>query len=241
MKRIHIETLGDKTAKVYRDSDYDEYRVRLYIRDALHALADYFTGDKADAIATAAAMVRPDLRRARPLSVPFNVAVLHITSRVLPCGFDVSEHAPQDFDSLIAHYDKTGRVLVWNGASDKTIFADSEVNFAFRAWHDSKHIIGGFPFTREGEMNALAMQKADILAIYDGATADYFCALLDAEVRGQFEYQKWHGGFPVDQIGFARAYLADRQRAVESDFGISAEVAGSSWKSFEELDRNYSN
>ena len=57
MKRIHIETLGDKTAKVYRDSEWDEYRVRLYIHGELHAGADYHTGDKADAIATAAAMV----------------------------------------------------------------------------------------------------------------------------------------------------------------------------------------
>lgn len=59
MKRIHIETLGDKTAKVFRDSDWEEYRVRPYINGELHAGADYHTSDKSDAIATAAAMVRP--------------------------------------------------------------------------------------------------------------------------------------------------------------------------------------
>jgi len=220
MKRIHIETLGDKTAKVYRDSEYDEYRARLYLGGKLYATADYHTDDKADAIETAFAMVRP--RPSKPLSVAFNVAVLHITSKILPCGFDVSENAPQDYDSLVAHYEKTGRVLVWNGASDKTIFGDCEVNFAFRAWHDSKHIIGSFSFTREGEMNALAMQKADILAIYDGTAADFFCTLLDAEIRGQFDYAERHGGFPIDQIGFARAYLENAMIAIAGNFGVSS-------------------
>jgi len=224
MKRIHIETLGDKIAKVYRDSDWQEYRVRLYIRGELHAPADYYTSDKADAISTAAAMVRQDTR-ARPLSIPFNVAVLHIASKVLPCGFDVSPNAPQDFDSLIAHHDKTGRVLVWDGASDTTIFGDAEVNFAFRAWHDSKHITARLPFTREGEIAALELQKADVRAIYDGATADSFCALLDAEIRGQFDYCEKNGGFPENQAAFARAYVRDQARALCSDFGVSIEAA----------------
>lgn len=225
MKRIHIETLGDKIAKVYRDSDWNEYRVRLYIRGELHAPADYFTEDKADAIATAAAMVRPDLRLANPLSVPFNVAVLHIATRLFPCGFDVAADAPQTFDSLMAHYNKTGRVLVWNGASDKTIFADSEVNYAFRAWHDSKHILKRLPFTREGEMKAMECQMLDVRAIYDGATARSFCAILQAEIRGQFDYKERHGGFPLDQAAFARAYVLNAVLALRADFGISAEAA----------------
>jgi len=225
MKRIHTETLGDKTAKVYRDSEWQEWRVRLYIRGELHAPADYFTDDKADAIATAAVMVRPETCATTPLSVRFNVAVLHITARVLPCGFDISPNAPQNFDSLVAHFDKTGRVLVWNGASDRTIFADAEANFAFRAWHDSKHILGGHPFTREGELAALDMQKADVRAIYDGATADSFCALLDAEIRGQFDFKEKNGGFPENQAAFARAYLADADAAMSGEFGLSTEAA----------------
>ena len=280
MKRIHIETHGNKTAKVFRDSEWQEFRVRLYINGALHAGADYFTNEKADAIATAAAMVRPrewpepckafhltpldsagnaikgmppviyngtetgaDFMAARairygaasvlteewppvprPLSVRFNVAVLHIAGRILPNGFDVSENAPQTFDSLVAHYEKTGRILVWNGASEKTIFADSEINFAFRAWHDSKHILGNHDFTIPGEMAALELQQADIRAIFDGATADYFCAIVDAEIRGQAMYNLACGGFPIDQAGFARAFLADAESAIDGAFGISAEA-----------------
>ncbi len=227
MKRIHVETQGDKTAKVYRDSEWDEYRVRLYIAGELRTAADYFTDEKADAIATAAAMVRPNRdRNAPPLSIAFNVAVLHITARALPCGFDVSPNAPQDYDSLVSHYDKTGRVLVWNGASGATIFSDPEVNFAFRAWHDSKHITARLPFTRAGELAALELQKADVRAIYTGATADSFCAFLDAEIRGQFDYCEKHGAFPVRQAAFALAYLADAAQAVAYPaFGLSTEAA----------------
>lgn len=61
MKRIHTENLGNKTAKVYHDSDWQEYRVRLYIGGVLHAAADYFTADIADAIDTAIMMLRPPL------------------------------------------------------------------------------------------------------------------------------------------------------------------------------------
>jgi hypothetical protein len=57
-KRIHVETSGAKMAKVYRDSEWGEFVVRLYENGALVAPADYFTGDTADAIETAVAMVR---------------------------------------------------------------------------------------------------------------------------------------------------------------------------------------
>lgn len=165
----------------------------------------------------------------QPLNRAFNVAVNHIASRVLPCGFDVSADAPATFESLVAHYRETGRVCVWNGASERTIFADAETNFAFRAWHDSKHILHGLPFTRAGEYAAMVYQCADVCAIYDGATAETFCRILAAEICGQFDYNARFGGFPIDQIGFARAYLGNAEFpgsvpspiAAPARFGIS--------------------
>lgn len=223
MSRFHTESNGRKTAKVFYEMLWGEYRVMLFIDGEWHAGADYHTNDKADAIATAAAMVRTKPVKAAPLSVRFNMAVQHIAACLMPCGFDVSENAPHTFDSLIAHYEKTGRVLVWNGASGKTIFADSEINFAFRAWHDSKHIAGRHDFSLRGEIAALEMQKEDVRALYDGETADYFCAILDSEIRGQAKYEMAHGGFPLDQAAFTRAYLADSESAIYGDFGISPE------------------
>ncbi len=221
-RRIHTESNGDKSVKVFYNPEFSEYIARLYLNGVLNAAADYFTPDKQDAIETAAAMVRP--RDIAPVSRAFNIAVLHITSRVLPCGYDVSEIAPQDFDSLVSHYDKTGRVLVWSGASDRTIFADCEVNYAFRAWHDSKHITGNFPFSWEGESAAMQAQMDDIRALYDGKIAEYFCDLLTAEIQGQKQYQDARGGFPLDQIGFAQSYLVNPAHAISGNFGISREA-----------------
>lgn len=156
-----------------------------------------------------------------PLNTRFNVAVNHIASRLFPCGFDVADSAPGTLDSLLKHYLATGRVMVWGGASEQTIFADSETNFAFRAWHDSKHIFATLPFTLAGETQAFAMQATDITALYDGQTARDFIAILRAEIIGQFEYKESLGGFPIDQIGFVRLYLSDPLAALNVNFGIS--------------------
>lgn len=158
-------------------------------------------------------------------SIPFNIAVHTITSRLLPCGFDVSAHAPSTFEQLLDHYARTGRVCVWDGASDQTIFGDPGINHMFRAWHDSKHILGRYPFTRDGEVLAMKAQQADVYAIYDGKLAEQFCNLLEAEILGQFDYAAINGGFPIDQIGFTERYLIDPDGVMMSDsYGVSNAV-----------------
>ena len=165
----------------------------------------------------------------QPFNVRFNVAVNHIAAKVLPRGFDVSADAPQDYDSLIAHYRATGRVLVWSGASERTIFADAHVNQAFRAWHDARHISGGHDFSRNGEFLTMVAQMADISAIYSGQTAATFRTILRAEIIGQREYQERFGGFPLNQFAFVRDYLANPLLALAADaralYGVSFEAA----------------
>lgn len=157
----------------------------------------------------------------QPLSASFNMAVATIARRILPCGFDVSPDAPGTHKTLVAHYETTGRVLVWSGASESTVFACRETNYAFRAWHDSKHILFNLPFTMDGEAAVMRLQQADIRALYDGPRADLFCAILEAEIIGQGEYNALHGGYPVNQLAFVAAYLRDAGRALRSDYGIS--------------------
>jgi hypothetical protein len=157
-----------------------------------------------------------------PLNRAFNVAVNHITSKILPCGFDVSADAPTSYDDLCAHYKRTGRILVWNGGIDNTIFADPETTFAFRAWHDSRHVMCRFDFSMTGEIQTCNAQIADIMVIYSGQTADDFAELIRAEVIGQAEYKERYGGFPLDQMGFVRAYLSHDTRAyIGPLFGLS--------------------
>ncbi len=57
LRKIHSETLGNRSAKVYRDAEYQEFRARLYLDGVLYEPADYFTDSKSDAIETALAMV----------------------------------------------------------------------------------------------------------------------------------------------------------------------------------------
>lgn len=64
-KRIHTVTEAERTAKVYRDTVWAEFIVRLYETDELVQRADYFTDDKQDAIDTAEQMVKPLPKGAR--------------------------------------------------------------------------------------------------------------------------------------------------------------------------------
>jgi hypothetical protein len=143
-----------------------------------------------------------------PLDRGFNVAVLQIAARLFPTGFDAAPDAPEDFDSLREHVARTGRMCVSDGASDATIFADAEVNLAFRAWHDHCHLRIGADFSPEGEAAACAEQARDLRTLYPGhADLPRWLAILHAEVVGQGEHLARHGAFPVDQAAFVRSYL----------------------------------
>lgn len=52
-KKIHTAINGDKQAKVYRDAEYNEYRVCFWLDGVKINNADYHTDDKQDAIDTA--------------------------------------------------------------------------------------------------------------------------------------------------------------------------------------------
>lgn len=53
LRKIQTVAGVDKVAKVYRDSEFDEYRVTFFLNGQKINGADYHTGDKQDAIDTA--------------------------------------------------------------------------------------------------------------------------------------------------------------------------------------------
>jgi len=147
------------------------------------------------------------------LDIHFNAAVLTICSRVLPGGFDVADDAPETYDELIAHLDAGARMLVYRGGSERTIYGDPEVNYAFRAWHDWCHWRGRHDFSPEGERAACAMQGDHLVTVYgESSQTRRWRRILHAEIIGQREYFDRHGVFPDDQRAYVESYLrADTQ------------------------------
>lgn len=110
---------------------------------------------------------------------------------------------------------------VWDGASDRTIFPTTRLNYAFRAWHDACHLEGNYDFTLSGEMEVCALQAAQLrMAMHEfPPTLIAHCiAILEAEVIGQARYFERNGQFPVDQRSFCVAYMVDQQIALERVF-----------------------
>ena len=148
------------------------------------------------------------------LFTEFERAVNAMASELLPEGFDSSDSAPETFEALQAHYDATGRILVWNGASDKTIFATPESNLAFRAWHDFTHLKHHTNFTLAGEAQTCDAQ-IDAMIETLGRWTWILAPILQAEIVGQALYEAKHGKFPVNQKAFCVAYLQDKETALK--------------------------
>jgi hypothetical protein len=144
------------------------------------------------------------------IDLSLNDAILHVTSRLLPDGFDVSSDAPDTYEKLKAHLSAGKRMVVWSGGSEATIYGHRNVNFAFRAWHDFCHWRGGYDFTLEGEIAACEMQCQHLYKFYsDGERVRGWCLLLRAEIVGQGLFFQRHKRFPEDQRSFVAAYLVD--------------------------------
>lgn len=151
----------------------------------------------------------------KPFSLSLNIAILTIAGRLFPCGYDVAESAPSSLEELNAQIDATGRMLVYSGNSDCTVYGSPEVNWAFRAWHDWCHWKAQHPFNLAGERACLEMQRQHLRTVYGDTHPDLpvWDAVLEAEVIGQATYHDATGEFPVDQVTFTRELIEERLAA----------------------------
>lgn len=79
-----------------------------------------------------------------PLYPALNKAVEHIVDVLMPDGFDTTDNEEHcnTYRKLEGYHKATGgRIIVWTGASNRTIFGAPEINHAFRAWHDWCHLV----------------------------------------------------------------------------------------------------
>jgi len=100
------------------------------------------------------------------------------------------------------------RIPVWSGASTRTIWSGPRVNYLFRAWHDSVHLLLGADFDPAGELDVARYQCREIHGSAERA-------LLWIETAGQVQYHAAHGAFPSNQ----RRFVIDALR-----FGLETSI-----------------
>jgi hypothetical protein len=126
----------------------------------------------------------------------------------IPGGYEAQEKAPDTLDKICQSYSETGRIFVWDGASDKTIWGDVRINHAFRAWHDYNHAITYQDFTLAGEKIVCHAQINRCWAISESNQAPLFKRILEVDCISQVEYFYKNGSFPDNQIDFFHKTMA---------------------------------
>lgn len=125
-----------------------------------------------------------------------------------PPRFTIADDAPQTWAELQRRTLADGRLTVWSGASEGTIYGSPAGNYAFRAWHDSLHLARGLDFSPASDY-AIADVHAKCMPDKDSAMAVY------ADVAGQTAYYARWGEFPVNQQAFVLAFVQNQARALE--------------------------
>ena len=114
---------------------------------------------------------------------------------------------PDSVESMRAAYSaclRTGRMAIWSGGSDRTIYSGPAANYAFRALHDIQHAESGSDFTLHGERDA----SAEFVGRLPNRLRRRFGPILRAEIYGQAELAVATGTFAADQIAFDIRYMA---------------------------------
>lgn len=149
--------------------------------------------------------------RRAPLDLALNIAVREIANQLFPCGFDVDHDEANIPDSLTSldTMMATGRLTVWGGASEHTIYEDAETNYHGRAWHDWCHWKGRHEFTPFGEFMVVRMQQQHLRKLYPmHPRLAVWCDLIAIDTLGVITTKLTTGEYPVDQRAFAESILA---------------------------------
>lgn len=146
------------------------------------------------------------------LDLAFNEAVRTMARKVWPLGYDISDDpiyaVPPAPEIYFGNVGRAGRVTIYTGGSDHTIFGDPEFNYDFRAWHEWAHFVLRAPFTLDDELRVAHRQCEDLALIYGhGVQTLRWQRLIMAEVYGQALYFKKWGEFPTDQADFDLAFM----------------------------------
>ena len=145
----------------------------------------------------------------------FENAMRKIVFAKLKIKYTVTDSEEYGTLEAITNYsnDNEGRLMIWKGASDETIFSRPAYNWMFRAWHDHHHVKRQYAFNEQGEYDVFKEQVKDVdtyIRPLDEALADYMIMLLDAEVNGQVQAFLKDGAFISDQKQFAIDFVSKK-------------------------------
>jgi hypothetical protein len=110
--------------------------------------------------------------------------------------YSVAEHAPGSYQEL--KNASTSPLVIYAGASERTIYGEPSANWAQRAIHDTWHLKLEAGTDPQGELRVALAQALELARISGDILADFaFC-----DTAGQTWAMQKFGCFPVDQIGF---------------------------------------
>lgn len=122
-----------------------------------------------------------------------NATVLRDAGRLI---YTVADVAPSNETDLF----NSPSLVIWSGASDKTIYGDATVNYAFRAIHDALHLETGLGFSVEHEIEMGRIQASR-------QSSSLMAELVYCEVSMQAAHYGTTGQFVQDQVGFTMSHL----------------------------------
>lgn len=132
----------------------------------------------------------------QPLSESLNRQIVALAPAYVVCN-----DAPNTWKELQRNaYDSRGRIRIYGGGSDHTIYGVNKVNYAFRAWHDNLHLQHNLSFKPDDEIK-LAQIHADMI------TGDYEKQLIHADIAGQVKHWQKFNAFVDNQYRFVLNYL----------------------------------
>jgi hypothetical protein len=133
------------------------------------------------------------------------------TSAEVGFGYEPRAGAPSTFPVLKAAFDHsaaTGEPLpVSNEHSESVVYADAEVNFAMRFWHDVNHVRRGLTFDLVDELE-LALWHLNVLEGEGFGSETVVWQLLHTDLVGAIYVMSLSRRFPLDQLRFAEGCVA---------------------------------
>lgn len=117
--------------------------------------------------------------------------------------FDVMDVGPRTDVDMIQHYNDTGRLAIWSGASYNTIYGCRRANWLYRAWHDWCHIASKVCNHIHGPLGCFEpVAEQDVCSFQIAPLGTEFAEVVKCDTAGQTQYYGLYGDYVPQQDTF---------------------------------------